>query len=73
MARNADRVGAFHTLDVRTDYRRQLGPVALITFLDVENIYNRFNIHEERFSDLTGEQRPIGYGILANFGFKLEL
>lgn len=73
VARNADRVPDFHLLNVRLDYRRQLGPLALITFLDLENIYNRFNTYEERFSELTGVERPIGFGFLGNAGFKLEL
>lgn len=28
--------------------------------------------YEERFSELTGEERPIGFGFLGNAGFKLE-
>jgi hypothetical protein len=72
VARNADRVPDFHLLNVRLDYRRRLGPVALVTFLDLENIYNRFNTYEERFSALTGKERAIGFGFLGNAGFKLE-
>jgi hypothetical protein len=73
VARNADRVPDFHLLNVRVDYRRRLGPVALVTFLDLENIYNRFNTYEERFSALTGKERAIGFSFLGNAGFKLEL
>jgi hypothetical protein len=73
VARNADRVPAFHQLNGRLDYRRPLGPGALITFLELDNIYNRFNTYEQRFSELTGQERPIGYGFLFNAGFKLEL
>jgi hypothetical protein len=73
VARNAERVPDFHLLNVRLDYRRQLGRLGLITFLELENVYNRFNTYEERFSELTGEERPIGFGFLGNAGFKLEL
>jgi hypothetical protein len=73
VARNADRVPDFHLLNVRVDYRRRLGPVALVTFLDLENIYNRFHTCEERFSPLTGKERAIGFRFLGNAGFKLEL
>jgi hypothetical protein len=73
VARNADRVPDFHMLNLRLDYRRRFGRVALVTFLDLENIYNRFNTYEERFSELTGQERPIGFGFVGNAGFKLEL
>jgi hypothetical protein len=73
VARNADRIPAFHQLNGRLDYRRPLGPGALITFLELDNIYNRFNTYEQRFSELTGQERSIGYGFLGNAGFKLEL
>jgi len=71
VARNADRVPAFHLLNLRFDYRRQLGPLGVVTFLELDNIYNRFNTYEERFSELTGEERPIGFGFVGNAGFKL--
>jgi hypothetical protein len=59
-------------LSVRTDYRKQLGRFALITFFELDNLYNRFNIWEDRFSELTGEEKGIGLGFFANAGFKLE-
>ncbi|MEM9529344.1 MAG: TonB-dependent receptor [Pseudomonadota bacterium] len=36
---NVDRGDAFHSLDVRVDYRRPMGPVDFVLFLDVLNIY----------------------------------
>lgn len=70
--RNADRLSDFHLLTVRTDYRKQLNKFALITFLELDNLYNRFNTWEDRFSELTGEERAMGLGFFANAGFKLE-
>lgn len=37
--RNALRLDSFHSLNVRVDYRRNFGPVDLVGFLDVINVY----------------------------------
>lgn len=71
--RNADRSKPIIMLDARVDYRQQLGRVALITFLDLSNILNRYNSTEERFSELNGEEKSLGFGFIPTFGFKLEL
>ena len=71
-ARNADRLPDLHFLSLRTDYRKQLGGFGLITFIELDNLYNRFNTWEDRFSELTGEERGMGLGFFANAGFKLE-
>ncbi len=71
--RNADRLPDFHLLSVRVDYRKQFGPLGLITFLELDNLYNRFNTWEDRFSELTGEEKGLGLGFFANVGFKLEI
>ncbi len=36
---NAGRLDDYHSLNIRVDYRRTLGPVDLIAFLDVINVY----------------------------------
>ena len=36
---NVDRADAFHSLDIRVDYRRPIGPVDLVLFVDVINAY----------------------------------
>ena len=36
---NVERSDAFHSLDFRVDYRRPVGPVDLVLFLDVINVY----------------------------------
>ena len=36
---NVDRSDAFHSLDLRVDYRRPIGPVDFVLFLDVLNVY----------------------------------
>ena len=72
-ARNADRISYFHNLVVRVDNRRQMGPMGLITFFEINNLFGRLNSLEDRFSELTGEERARGYGgVSGNAGFKLE-
>ena len=70
---NAARLDNFHTLNIRIDYRKQLGRVALVSFLDVVNLYNHINASENRFIHLTGESQEIGFEILPTFGLKLEI
>ena len=66
------RLDPFHTLNVRADYRRQLGRVALVGFLDVVNLYNYLNVNEERFNELNGTVDEQGFRILPTMGVKLE-
>ena len=72
IARNADRIADFHLMSIRVDYRKQLGPIALVTFIEVDNIYDRYNAYEDRFSELTGREKGLGFGIAGNGGFKIE-
>jgi hypothetical protein len=37
--RNALRLDDYHSLNIRVDYRRTLGPLDFVTFLDVINVY----------------------------------
>src|SRR5690606_6114506 len=52
---NADRGDAFHSLDVRVDYRRPIGPVDLVLFADVLNVYGGPAGLQPEFNVLTGE------------------
>jgi hypothetical protein len=52
---NTDRGDAFHSLDVRVDYRRPIGPVDLVLFLDVLNVYGGPAGLQPEFNILTGE------------------
>ena len=38
-ARNALRLEDYHSLNIRVDYRRPIGPVDLVAFIDVINVY----------------------------------
>ena len=52
---NAVRGDAFHSLDVRVDYRRPIGPVDLVLFADVLNVYGGPAGLQPEFNILTGE------------------
>lgn len=52
---NAVRGDAFHSLDVRVDYRRPVGPVDLVLFADVLNVYGGPAGLQPEFNILTGE------------------
>jgi hypothetical protein len=54
-ATNVDRGEAFHSLDIRVDYRRPIGPVDLVLFLDVLNVYGGPAGLQPEFNILTGE------------------
>ena len=69
---NTERLPDFHTWNIRVDYRKQFGSVALVAFLDILNLYGRLNVNEERFIELTGKIDPKGFEILPSFGMKLE-
>ncbi|HRQ59202.1 MAG TPA: TonB-dependent receptor plug domain-containing protein [Azoarcus taiwanensis] len=54
-ALNVARGDAFHSLDVRVDYRRRFGPVDLVLFADVLNVYGGPAGLQPEFNILTGE------------------
>ena len=70
--RYGDRLTPFHMLDVRLEYRHRIGPITLVTYLDLGNLYNRFNATEDRFSELSGEVKSLGFGFVPSFGLKAE-
>ncbi|MEC9363602.1 MAG: TonB-dependent receptor [Pseudomonadota bacterium] len=51
---NAVRGDAFHSLDLRVDYRRPVGPVDLVLFADVLNVYGGPAGLQPEFNILTG-------------------
>lgn len=48
------RWDSFHTLNVRGDYRRSLGDVDLVAFLDILNVYGNFATDVQEFNPTTG-------------------
>ena len=60
------------TFNIRFDSRRQIGRIALVSFLDVINLYNHLNVNEDRFLELTGKEDRRGFEILPTGGLKVE-
>ncbi|MEO1574214.1 MAG: carboxypeptidase regulatory-like domain-containing protein [Pseudomonadota bacterium] len=52
--RNTLELGNYHSLNVRVDYRRSLGPVNFIGFVDVINLYGGPGAQPDEFSPLLG-------------------
>jgi len=69
---NGDRLPAYHTFNVRVDYRKQFKRFALVNFIDVVNVYNYLNVNEARFLPLTGLEDERGFRILPTMGSKIE-
>ncbi len=71
-ALNVDRGDAFHSLDVRVDYRRPIGPVDLVLFVDVLNLYGGPAGLQPEFNILTGEIIDEEEETLPLLGFTVE-
>ena len=71
-ARNATTLGDFQSLNVRVDYRRRLGPVDVVLFLDVVNVYGADRGAPLEFNPITGEEIDDGGSPFPQFGLILE-
>lgn len=71
--RNATRLPDFHSLTLRVDYHQRVGPVNLIAFLDVANVYAHSNTNAYEWDERRGLDIPNGSdSILPLFGLKAE-
>ncbi len=70
---NTARVGTNHSLDVRVDRRWQFDSWTLITYVDVQNIYNRQPLDVPRYNTRT-QQAEVNQsiGILPSIGISAE-
>lgn len=69
---NTERLRAFHALNLRVDYRRRIGGVSVITFLDVINAYGRTNIDSLEFDERRGVNVFGDLSVFPQIGLKLE-
>lgn len=51
---NTLRLENYHSLNVRVDYRRRLGPIDLVAFLDVINVYGGPGANQQQFNPRQG-------------------
>lgn len=69
---NTERLRDFHALNLRIDYRRRIGGVSVITFLDVINAYGRTNIDSLEFDERRGINVFGDLSVFPQIGLKLE-
>ncbi len=70
---NSVRIPANHSLDLRIDRRWSFNTWFLITYIDIQNIYNRPFVDVPRFNRRTGEIEQSGsIGILPSIGISAE-
>ncbi|MES2766545.1 MAG: TonB-dependent receptor [Bacteroidota bacterium] len=69
-----ERLPIFHALDARLDKRWNFTNVQLVTYIDVQNVYNRKNFSAPRWNQRTQrvEQQTGGLGILPSIGVNVE-
>jgi hypothetical protein len=70
---NGNRLPSTHALNLRIDYRKQYASCALITYVDILNLYNRLNIYEYEFDERLGTFRAHGTSLIPIFGIRVEL
>lgn len=51
---NAERLPAYHSLSLRVDYQRRFGPVSLVAYLDILNVYGRENANGYEWDERRG-------------------
>jgi hypothetical protein len=71
-ARNVTTLGDYQSLNVRVDYRRRMGPLDLVLFLDVINIYGAERGAPLDFNPITGEEIEDEGNPFPQFGLILE-
>lgn len=70
---NSKRFTSFHSLDLRIDRRWDFENIALITYLDIQNIFNRKASNTIRWDYRKGEiDTESSIGILPSIGISLE-
>ncbi len=51
---NAERLPAYHSLNLRLDYQRRFGPLSLVAYLDILNVYGRENTNGYEWDERRG-------------------
>ena len=69
---NALRLDDYHSLNIRVDYRRSLGPVDLVAFIDVINVYGGPNTNSLEFNPRSGINVVEDNGAFPIFGLIFE-
>ena len=68
---NSDRLDAFHQLDIRVDKMWNFDTWQLVTYLDVQNVYNRANPEGVSYNfDFSQQQNQAGLPIIPSIGLR---
>lgn len=71
-AQNVNRFAAYRSLNIRVDYRRQLGFADLVSFLDVINVTGAPNPDSNQFDERLGLDQQDDGNALPFIGLRLE-
>jgi hypothetical protein len=71
---NSERTPVFHTLDIRVDRRWNFDTWNLITYIDLQNVYNRKNVQRYRFDwrNMKTIEDAGSIGLLPSIGVSAE-
>ena len=70
---NAERLPAYHSLSLRTDYQRRFGPLSLVAYLDILNVYGRKNGNAYEWDERRGVNIIEGLDeVLPTIGLRFE-
>lgn len=71
---NAARTGVNHSLDIRADRRWSFAAWTLVTYVDIQNVYNRKPVSVPRYNERLGraEEDIASIGILPSIGVSAE-
>ncbi|SFM63390.1 Outer membrane receptor proteins, mostly Fe transport [Chitinophaga sp. YR627] len=70
---NGTRLPDYISLDARVDYNKQTRWGVFSAFIDIVNVFNRFNVNTEVFLPDTGRVFNVGLGVFPTFGIRVEL
>jgi hypothetical protein len=51
---NTERLPVYHSMSLRADYQRRFGPLSLVAYLDIQNVYGRKNADAYEWDERRG-------------------
>ncbi|MFC3155958.1 TonB-dependent receptor [Gilvimarinus japonicus] len=72
ISNNTERYDSYSSVNIRVDYRRDLGPMDVIAFVDIINVLGAENPNNSEFNERTGEDTPEEGSMLPLLGLRFE-
>ena len=70
---NTERLPAYHSLNLRADYQRRFGPLSVVAYLDIINVYGRKNGNAYEWNERRGVNIIEGLDeLLPTIGLRFE-